>query len=99
MGLVCISVLSRLKEGCESPALEGNSHVCITQLVENVGPEEKGIGGTDLLQTAKHKAGLIYISVVPQVGWLCVSKSPTGLLNEYRFLGLIPDLLNESPCG
>ena len=67
-----------------------------------MGPEEKGIGGTDLLQTAKHKAGLIYISVAPQVGRLCVSESPTGLiiynLNEYRFLGLIPDLLNESSC-
>ena len=61
----------------------------------NVGPEEEGIGGTDLLQTARPKAGLIYISVAPQAGWLCVSESPTGLLNEYRFPGLIPDLLNE----
>ena len=30
----------------------------------------------------------------PKLGG-CVSESPTGLLNEYRFPGLIPDLLNE----
>ena len=44
--------------------------------------EERNWEATDLLPTAKHKAGLIYIVMVPQVGWVCVSKPPIGLLTN-----------------